>query len=441
MRIHTRATIAFMVAISVASTSAVTAAEPETSTETSSTESSLATSSDAGELGSSALEHGATSGSASTIFDSTVVGSSHLWGNLTNPQGSAESVQLSHQELTTNALSSQSFLEFFIAFITGIGSLRNLIFKLQENLHPNWPQPMDPSITEAKLVKKEKTDDPRIERWTVSSPSMQRNITSTVMLPKDASQPSPAVYVYEGVDGLGQSHWFSGNFAQETFADENALLVSPMTARASMYMDWESDDPNLGRYKWETFIMEELSPIVEEEINFNGKRGALGLSMGAGGAVMTGAAHPDFFDAIAAISGCYSTMDPLGRSTIDATVRTRGGDPENMWGPFGSPAWRAHDAVLNAANFANTKLYLFTANGSIPDSALPVYGPSGSFDQQAGSSLEAGTLQCTKMFDEALQEAGVSADIDYADEGAHGWYTFGPQMQPAWNSIRPALVD
>lgn len=393
-------------------------------------------------LGTSAIKRSFTSGSASTLLESGAVGSNHLGRNLLTPQGSSEAMQRSHQKLTTNVLSSQSILEILIAFLTIIGSpLRYLLFKLSQQLHPDWPHAQDSSITEAKLVKKEKTDNPRIERWTVSSPSMKRNITSTVMLPKNSSQPSPAVYVYEGVDGLGQSHWFTGNFARDTFANENALLISPMTSRASLYMDWENDDPNLGRYKWETFIMKELSPVVEKEINFNGKRGAIGLSMGASGAIMTGAAHPDFFDAIAAISGCYSTMDPLGRNTLEATIRSRGGDPSNMWGPFGSPSWRSHDAVLNAANFANTKLYLFTANGAIPDSALPVYGPSGSFDQQIGSTLEVGSLQCTKAFESALQKAGVSADIDYADEGAHGWYTFGPQMQPAWNAIRSTLVS
>src|SRR5699024_11720360 len=54
----------------------------------------------------------------------------------------------------------------------------------------------------------------------------------------------------------------------------------------SMWQDWDNDDPVLGRHQWDTFLTEELAPIVEEGVFHNGKRGLIGLSMGASGAVM-----------------------------------------------------------------------------------------------------------------------------------------------------------
>ncbi len=60
-------------------------------------------------------------------------------------------------------------------------------------------------------------------------------------------------------------------------------------------------------------------------------------------------AAPQLYRAVASYSGCAETSTNLGRLAIRAVVEGRGGgDIANIWGPVGSPGWRAHDPVVNA---------------------------------------------------------------------------------------------
>ena len=204
-----------------------------------------------------------------------------------------------------------------------------------------------------------------------------------------------------------------------------------------MWQDWDNDDPKLGRHQWATFMIEELSPIIEEEVTHNGKRGLIGLSMGASGAVMMANNNPGFFDGIAGISGCYSTTDTLGRGTVNLTVGNLGGDPNNMWST--PESWERNDVVSNPEGLRGTQLYLSAATGEITDEEVEHYDSKPITDQIAGSLLEAGSRQCTEDLSAALTDASIEHTTDYLDEGAHGWPMFGAQLQPAWDGIRSAL--
>ena len=42
--------------------------------------------------------------------------------------------------------------------------------------------------------------------------------------------------------------------------------------------------------------------------------------------------------------------------------------------------------------------------------------------------------------DAAMRAAGMNHQVvDYKDEGGHNWINFNQQLQPAWDTIRPAL--
>ncbi|WIM72066.1 alpha/beta hydrolase-fold protein [Corynebacterium suedekumii] len=158
--------------------------------------------------------------------------------------------------------------------------------------------PVDRSIVTPAIVDKQ-VEGERLERWTVASPAMMRNVEVQIMGAADSNTPAPMLYLLDGVGAPRTSWWLSPGIAPEVFADENVTLVMPTQAQASMYADWQRDDPTLGRHQWETFITSELAPLLEAEpeLNFNGHRGIGGLSMGATGAIHIANRHPELFDA------------------------------------------------------------------------------------------------------------------------------------------------
>lgn len=320
--------------------------------------------------------------------------------------------------------------------------------KFFQEIPENFPYPVDASITDVTLVSREvsvypRSEERRLERWTVASPSMGRNIAVDVRLPKPGGEPAPTLVMLDGVEAPLYSGWFnerSGSDFDRVLGDENVTVVFPLDANGTWYSDWINDDPQLGRQKWETFITKELLPLVESQsdINANGKRAIGGLSMGATGAVQTANQNPDMFNATFGISGCYSTMNSLGRQTMLVVPQSRGADPKNMWGRHGSAEWRRHDVARNPEGLRNQAVYLSTATGSLLldqyYSDAPVEGLS------VGWALEAGTYQCTRDLEKSMKKAGMNhQQVNYRDRGTHNWETFRVELEPAWNHIKPAL--
>lgn len=247
----------------------------------------------------------------------------------------------------------------------------------------------------------------------------------------------------DGVEAPLHSGWLnerSGNDFDRVLGEENVTVVFPLDANGTWYSDWINDDPQLGRQKWETFITKELLPLLESQadINANGKRAIGGLSMGATGAVQTANLHPDLFNATFGISGCYSTMSPLGRQTMQVVPQSRGADPKNMWGRHGSAEWLRHDVERNPEGLRNQAVYLSTATGSLLLDQYYADTPIESLS--VGWALETGTYQCTRDLEKSMKRAGMNhQQVNYRDRGTHNWETFRVELEPAWNHIKPAL--
>ncbi|MBD8031096.1 alpha/beta hydrolase [Corynebacterium gallinarum] len=308
-----------------------------------------------------------------------------------------------------------------------------------------YPFPTDPTIVEAEIVGKQDQGDraPRLEKWTVASPSMQRNVDVQIMRSVDAGAPAPMLYMLDGIGGnKSSSGWINHGEGPKVFGDQNVTVVMPLGAAASMYSDWLEEDPALGRMMWETFIVEELAPLLEaeEELNFNGHRGIGGLSMGATGAVHLANTNPDFFDAVIGISGCYSTLDPIGQATVSLIVKSRAGDVENMWGPVGSKTWQDHDVVSNPEGLRDMAVYLSAANGVVDEIDREDFADKPFYELLAGTVLERGVLSCTESLDESMRAAGMDHHIvDYKGAGVHNWRNYNEQLQPGWDAVKDAL--
>ncbi|WP_257181005.1 alpha/beta hydrolase [Corynebacterium cystitidis] len=310
-----------------------------------------------------------------------------------------------------------------------------------------WPYPVDDTITEVELLNREispqssSAERRRIERWTVASPSMGRTMLVDV---RPAANPTgPIVVMLDGVEAPIRSGWLYGPGEEEideTFGDENVTLVFPLDANGTWYVDWAEDDPVLGRQQWETFIMAELLPLVEAQpdIYFNGKRAIGGLSMGATAAVHLAATYPELFDATFGISGCYSTLDPIGYQITSTVVESRGGTVENMYGPYGSKRWHRHNTVAHPEGLATMPVYLSAADGGI--SPVPSEQDTSTEDLAIGYILENGVLECTRDLDKSMRAKGMNHHkVHYKGDGRHNWRNFEQELEPAWDHIRPAL--
>ncbi|MGW0177874.1 alpha/beta hydrolase [Nocardia sp. NPDC003345] len=291
-----------------------------------------------------------------------------------------------------------------------------------------------------RLLRVEVLDDQRI-RLHIRSAAMGREIAIDTLIGTGPA-PRPTLYLLDGVDGGPTSGWLTDGGAAEFFSDKPVDVVLTTGGTASMYADWIRVDAALGLNRWETFLTEELPPIVEKYLESTGTRAIAGVSMGAQAAMMLTQRHPGLYRGVAGLSGCYSTADQLGRAVTTATVVSRGGNPENLFGPPASPEWLAHDSLLGAEALRGTGIYLSVANGAPSGAALMSIGDGPEILAVllgGGSLLEQGARLCTQRFADRLHELGIPAEVDYLPEGMHAWPDFEVQLHRSWPALSRAL--
>lgn len=324
-----------------------------------------------------------------------------------------------------------------------IGSVGSANFPiLPASVEPvGTPSQVDPSIETTEFLGIERYDGPNdeYEYWSVQSAAMQRVVTVEVIRSRGEG-PAPVLYMLDGVGApIHSTGWNHVAHMHERMADENVHMVNPAGAFASFYSDWESEDPVLGNHRWETFLTDELPPIVEERLSTNGKAAVAGCSMGAQAAMHLAAQHEDIYDGVMALSGNYSTTDELGYQTVRLSVQTRGGNLDNMWGPRGSERWRYHDTISHAEKLRGRAVYMSVGNGVIGPDDPGEYG-SEPWAMVFGIALERGSHEATKSFERALKAADVEYAVDYHPTGLHTWGTFMRTFDDGWEYIKPALA-
>lgn len=363
--------------------------------------------------------------------------------DLTLPAGSDATLRDLIVSSNADPTSSGSSLDGLLSSLSLLGSSELPLGGPLMSSDDRYPMEHGEQFDEARIARKVvEREVERVERWYVESPSMGRVIE--VQIKKSATGASaPLIYMLDGIGGsTPNSGWINQGGAERVFGSEEATLVMPTHAAASLYSDWQNDDPQLGRNKWETFITEELHPLLtaEEELNHNGKSAIGGLSMGAIGGVHIANTHPEIFDATFGISGCYSPTDNIGRQMVNLVVGSRGGNVENMWGPFGSGEWQRHDTVANPEGLRNQAVYLSAADGSFSQDDIASYDDEPFYNMSAGATLERGVLSCTRKLDKAMRDRGMTHQVvDYKGPGVHNWANYNEQLQPAWDAIKGSL--
>ncbi|AWH96166.1 alpha/beta hydrolase [Dietzia psychralcaliphila] len=288
--------------------------------------------------------------------------------------------------------------------------------------------------------------DRRAEVWTVTSASMQRTVRVEVYRAPDGVD-APNVYFLDGVGSESPSGWSTGmGWGDPALRDRAVNVVAPTGAPASMWSDWQTDDPVLGPNMWETFLIDELplllaqpTPDTGAPLAHNGSWGVMGVSMGASAALHLANSNPEMFDAVAGVSGAYSTTDELGYQYARLTVAARGGDATNMWGPRDSQEWRDHDTVADPSGLAGKTVYLSAATGRVGSAELGQFG-SNEMILVDGHILEKGSYESTRKLESSLAGlAGVNLRMNYMPTGIHNWPVFVTQMLPGMDHILSGL--
>lgn len=271
----------------------------------------------------------------------------------------------------------------------------------------------------------------------VYSPSMNRVISNEILRPR-SSGALPTLYLLNGAlgneDGVG---WLNNSAIEDFFVDKNVTVAMPIGGRFSFYTDWQSPDPVLGNYKWQTYLTRELPQAIESQYGSSGRNAVAGLSMSGGPALDLAVQAPDVFDAAASLSGCPAPSNPFAMAGISTMIAGGLNNPFNMWGLPGNQAWRDHDPAVNVERLRGTAVYVSASAGRpgpvdrIPAGAAPPVG---------GIVVEALVNYCTSLFVDAVHRSGVPATVSMREQGAHTWPLFEDQLREAWDTtIAPAI--
>lgn len=280
--------------------------------------------------------------------------------------------------------------------------------------------------------------DERYEQWEIAYGPMKRNIKVEVYRAAGGGS-APNLYLLDGV-GASNPSGFAQRNVFDTFKDSNVNIIVPTQGPGTMWADWESEDDALGVNKWETFITEDLPEVLagdEIDLKHSGKTGIGGVSMGASAAMSMATRHPDKYDAVASISGCYETKG-LGKILADFTVASRSGDIDNMWGEYPNETWEKHDPTINSDKLRGKKVFFSSATGAAAPNELATYDYNPLHYTQ-GLFLEQAVNVCTNRFHRALDREDIDHEFTQVPQGMHNWWTFAGQMPAAWESIRGTL--
>ena len=293
----------------------------------------------------------------------------------------------------------------------------------------------------AQIVSVENVND-RQQNVTVYSPAMNQPILLQVIRAADQSKPRPTMYLLNGSGGgPNGSGWDAQTDAVSFLRGKDINVVTPYGGSNSYYTDWIRPDGKLGFNKWQTFLNDELPPIIEGFLGADGNRTAVGVSMSGTSVLNMAIAKPGFWRSVASFSGCPQTSDPIGHEFVRITVENWGGGQsvENMWGPADGPLWRANDPLVHADRLRGTAIYLTSGTG-IP--APPHDTPSDPRVQDGrntlpfqlifGGPIEAAVRMCTANMTNRLNELGIPVTVDNRPFGTHSWGYWEDDLHTAW---------
>ncbi len=270
----------------------------------------------------------------------------------------------------------------------------------------------------------------------------EQPIKVQLLLPRDwYSSPNrdfPEIWALDGLRAIEkQSGWTIETNIEQFFADKNAIVVLPVGGESSFYSDW--NEPNNGKnYQWESFLTEELTPILSNGFRSNGDRAITGISMGGTAAVNIATHNPEMFKFVASYSGYLDTTSSGMPAAISAALADAGGYNVNaMWGEAGSERWLENDPKRNVGKLKGKQIYVSAGSGADD------YGQAGSVAtgpaNSAGVGLEIISRMSTQTFVDAAAQEGVEVISRFRPSGVHAWPYWQFEMTQAWPFMADSL--
>lgn len=255
---------------------------------------------------------------------------------------------------------------------------------------------------------------------------------------KDPERNFPEVWALDGLRAREDNNgWTIETNIEAQFADRNVNVILPVGGESSFYADWQSPD-NGKHYKWESFLIDELIPVLENGFRSTGERALTGISMGGTAAITLAEHHPELFKFVASFSGYLDTTTKGMPAAIRAAQLDAGGyHAEAMWGPEGSQAWLDHDPKLGVSKLKDIPVYVSAGSGKDdfghPDSVAT--RPANA----AGIGLEVISKMSTQTFVNHAKAEGVDVTTRFRPSGVHAWDYWQFEMAQAWPYIADAL--
>ena len=232
----------------------------------------------------------------------------------------------------------------------------------------------------------------------------------SVYLPPQAAQGKvPAVLYLAGLTCTEETFMTKAG-AQRVAAELGLALIAPDTSPRGAGIAGEADAWDFGvgagfyldatqapwstRYRMESYLMDELLPLVTDTLPVDaGRLGIMGHSMGGHGALTLALRHPERFRSLSAFAPiCAPTQCPWGHKAFTGYL---GSDAQT---------WQAHDASA-----------LMTQRGK-PLLERPIL-----IDQGLGDKFLAEQLH-PHLFEQACARAGQSLTLRRHAQYDHGYY-------------------
>ncbi|MEA2170091.1 MAG: hypothetical protein QOF76_3391, partial [Solirubrobacteraceae bacterium] len=217
--------------------------------------------------------------------------------------------------------------------------------------------------------------------------------------------------------------------------DYPSIIVSPR-GDSGYWSDWYNGGA-FGPPMYETFVIDQLIPLIDQRFRTLPRRAVFGESMGGYGVMGLAARYPDKFSAASTLSGAVDSNTPAQIAAMSASPALQGAAPDSITGPRQTQEirFRGRNPWDLADNLRDVDLQVYTGN-AMPDSSDPELVPNGI----AGCALETAVRIATESFNARLNDLGIPHLFKLYDHGCHTVVLFQEEITDSLPAFERALA-
>jgi S-formylglutathione hydrolase FrmB len=293
-----------------------------------------------------------------------------------------------------------------------------------------------------RITGEQPVDDGHGIELTVETPAFSRPAKVRVYLPAGYdAQPGrrwPVTYYLHGAQGDQARFW---SWYGDLIADFPSIVVAPDGGWLGWWSDWYD-----GRALYETFVVDQLVPLIDERFRTAGtraQRAIVGESMGGFGVMSIAARNPDAFATAVSMSGAVDndSLPLIALQSVSSTVQA-GGQWQQLALPNGvfgdrltqEVRWHGHNPADLAGNLGGVELQVRTFEGA-PNPIV-----QGSPDSAAACATENEAHRDSVSFHGRLEAAGIPHVWKDYGAGCHGIPEFRQELADSLPGVEDVFV-